>query len=447
MTVPLVGLDEDPGNLTIGGKADGLRRLLASGMPVPPCVVIPAEAEDTALPSLSSEIEDRFVGSLLAIRSSGASEDEVEASFAGQYETVLNVPAESTAIVEAARRVRASAEAEGVGTYAGQYATGMAVLVMPMIDADAAGIAFTRDPVTGEGCVVVEAVNGLGDKLASGEAVGERWKVTDTAERLNDLDVLQPLHARAIAELARRCEQAAGSPQDIEWAIAAGEVVLLQSRAITTVDDIEPVPIDDDVPPGPWEWDSTHNRLPMTPLTVSVFAPGFRRGSKRLAETYGMPISHLEMRTINGYLYIQTVPPAGKPGQSAPPKAVMRAMFKVVPQLRQRRKAAKQAWDERVDKQLLAQWRQSVRPATQETLDQWFDVDRAALSDSQLWDLLRQAVELQRQTFGWTMVTDPAYLLPLAELNRFVAAELDGTMETTTRLLAGSAPSEYRASA
>jgi len=444
--IRIVGLTEDPGGLTIGGKAEGLRELRAAGMPVPPGAVIPAEAHDEDLRRLAQEIADRFAGNSLAVRSSGAAEDLESASFAGQYETVLDVPGEPVAIVQAVRNVRASAAESGVSVYAGTHSMAMAVLVMPMVAADVAGVAFTRDPVSSDRCVVVEAVRGLGDRLASGEEVGERWRIGDGAHRQNDLGILTTDQVQMIADLAMRCEEALGSPQDIEWAIAGDDVVLLQSRPITTIDDIEPIPMNDEIPPGPWEWDSAHNRLPMTPLTVSAFAPGFGRASRRMAETYGAPISHIAMRTINGYLYIQVVPPAGKAGAPFPPKLVMRALFHVVPLLRQRKKAARRVLEERVDRELLAEWRNNVRPETEQLLDEWFDIDRPLLANDALSELIQEAVELQRDTFSWNMNTDPAYLFPLAALLDFVEAELDGGMGMTTALLAGASPSNYLAS-
>ncbi|MDJ0792064.1 MAG: PEP/pyruvate-binding domain-containing protein [Acidimicrobiia bacterium] len=433
---------------TVGGKAAGLSRLAERDLPVPPGLIIPVGVPDADLEAAAIEIARRFPGERLAVRSSAVAEDLAEASFAGQYETVLGVHADPDGIAAAARRVRSSVDASHVGGYAGSRPAGMAVLVMPMVDAAKAGVAFTRDPLTGESVVVVEAVEGLGDRLASGEASGERWRVAASAEPESGSDVLDPDEAASVASLALRCEEALGTAQDIEWAITAdGGVVLLQSRPITTVDDVEPIPMDDPIPPGPWEWDSTHNRLPVTPLTSSTFAPAFAAASRNLAETYGIPASHLEMRAINGYLYIQVVPPAGKPGQPNPPAFVMRAMFNVIPLLRSRRKAAQRAMSERVDRSLRAEWMSEVKPQTEATLDRWFDVSLSDLSDAQLAELLVEAVELQRATFGWNMVTDPSYLLPLADLHGFVEEHFGRGMETTTRLLAGASPSEYLESA
>lgn len=443
----LIDLSTDDVDATvIGGKALGLAVLARAGLPVPPAIVISAAAPASEIGDLAAAAAARFSGSTVAVRSSGIAEDLLGASFAGQYETVLDVPSSPDALASAVRRVRASATGAGVASYTGLHATGMAVLIMPMIDAEAAGIAFTRDPVTGERAVIVEAVRGVGDRLASGEQIGERWRVGDQTDRHNDLGVLTEDQVAAITELARQCENHAGSPQDIEWAIDAQGVVLLQSRPITTIDDVDPIPMHDEAPPGPWEWDSTHNQLPVTPLTASMFIPALERGSRNLAETYGAPIKQLSMRSINGYLYLQVVPPAGKPGSPSPPKPVMRTLFKVTPSLRRKNRAARDAAQKRTERRLVEQWHTTIRPRIESKLDTWLDLDLSNLSNRQLDDLLANAVELQRETFGWNMVTDPAYLFPLSNLHDFVVAELDGGMESTTRLLAGASPSEYQAS-
>lgn len=446
-SVRLVELTGAVDGLTVGRKAEGLMAMVLAGLPVPPGVVVPAETGDDDIECLASEIAGRFTDRRLSVRSSGVAEDLGGASYAGQYLTLLDVEASPTAVAAAIRAVRASAGDAHVASYTGSRSTAMAVLVMPMVAADAAGVAFTRDPVSGRRVVVVEAVRGLGHHLASGEATGERWLVDTDVEGPGRPEVLDADGARAIADLARRCEEAAGSPQDIEWATEGGDLVLLQSRPITATDDVEPIPMDEPVPPGPWEWDSTHNRLPITPLTGSTFAPGFASASRRMVETYGVPASHLEMRAINGYLYIQVVPPLGKPGQPNPPTVVMRAMFHLIPLLRKRRRAARRALSERIDRRLRDEWTSTVGPATEATLDRWYDVSLSELSNDELSVMFLDAVAFQRSTFEWNMITDPAYLLPLAELHDFVGSTFGRGMETTTRLLAGASPSAYLASA
>ena len=109
--------------------------------------------------------------------SSGVAEDLAGASFAGQYETVLDVRG-SEALADAVRRCWASAFRERVAAYAGRAGASrprgvrsMAVLVQRLVPADAAGVAFTANPVTGDRSdTVVNAVRGLGERLASGQS-------------------------------------------------------------------------------------------------------------------------------------------------------------------------------------------------------------------------------------------------------------------------------------
>lgn len=446
--VQLVDLRDGHGERTIGGKAAGLQRLAAAGIPVPPGRIIPAETPEDDIDRLAEAIVATWPTTRLAVRSSGVGEDSAEASFAGQFETVLNVEPNPAEVASAVRRVRASVGAAHAESYRRGPDMGMAVLVMPMIDADQAGIAFTRHPVSGERMVVIEAVVGLADKLASGEAVGERWTVADSPRRAgNDLGVLDADTAMAVADLARRVEEAEGAPQDIEWALASGTLHLLQARPITALDDVGPIPMDDEIPPGPWEWDSTHSRLPVTPLVADVFPEGMKRGSRLLAQEYGMPIDHLSIRAINGYFYIQVVPPMGKPGQPLPPPPISRLLFRVVPALRRREQAARRAFSEQIYRRWHERWLTERRPQVEQMLSDWFDMDVARLPNEELAKAFDQAVELVRDTFSWNMVTDPAYLVPMADLHRFVSEQTGAGFETCIRLVAGSSPSEYRRSA
>ena len=102
-----------------------------------------------------------------------------------------------------------------------------------MVQADAAGVAFSVDPVTGDqGAAVLNAVRGLGERLVSGTASPDEWVVRglEAVCRAAPESAIDKKVAIRIAELARRVEAYQGNPQDIEWAIADGEIVLLQAR-------------------------------------------------------------------------------------------------------------------------------------------------------------------------------------------------------------------------
>ena len=108
----------------------------------------------------------------VAVRSSAIGEDSLDASFAGQHATILNVDSEE-ALLDAVRTIHASAR---VGWRASRIASSMgldgepriAIVVQQLIDADVAGVLFTRDPVTGANERVIESVWGLGEGVVSG---------------------------------------------------------------------------------------------------------------------------------------------------------------------------------------------------------------------------------------------------------------------------------------
>src|SRR5205807_8561272 len=167
----------------------------------------------------------RFDAVPVAVRSSGSAEDLPGASFAGQYETVLDVRG-AEALVAAVRRVFASAFSPRVSVYhtaQGQHARGrMAVLVQRQVEASAAGVAFTANPITGDRAeVVISAVHGSGERLVSGQATPDEWIVRDQEAvcRVAREGAIDANQALAVAALARRVEaHFGGTPQDIEWA-------------------------------------------------------------------------------------------------------------------------------------------------------------------------------------------------------------------------------------
>ena len=256
---------------TAGGKATALARLAAAELPVPPWFVLTPEAfavslaahADAADKVLTPEIIATLTPSAkvcaaihealgaataearFAVRSSAVDEDGAEHSFAGQLESYLNVaPADIPARVADVWR---SGFTERVIAYRKERGlpgdpAPPAVIVQQMIPADAAGVAFSADPVSGRrGVAVVSAVRGLGDALVSGETDGDTFHVSREGRILSsslvkpDAPVITDVQADAIATLARRAEAYFGRPQDIEWALLGKALYLLQSRPITTL--------------------------------------------------------------------------------------------------------------------------------------------------------------------------------------------------------------------
>jgi pyruvate,water dikinase len=264
-----------------GGKGRALAQAAAKGFAVPAfCVVasgaiIEGPVLDAALAKLG---EGPF-----AVRSSGIAEDSAEASHAGQYETILNVGRADVA--EAVRRVGASGDNAGLAAYRAERGVTQhaapAVVVQRMVGASHAGIAFSADPVSGRrDRVVVSATEGLGDRLVAGEVDGSTWWLvrsnlaTDRCEGPGE--GLAGAQIQQIAQLALDAEAAFGAPQDIEWALADGQLYLLQSRPITSP--LRAVPLPD---PGYFVFDNSNivESYPgvVSPLTFTFASYAYAR--------------------------------------------------------------------------------------------------------------------------------------------------------------------------
>ncbi|SDG49581.1 pyruvate, water dikinase [Lentzea fradiae] len=290
-----------------GAKARGLRELADAGFVVPPWHVIGADVlrrhlDTTGLagligdelrdltadraesasaavteavlktplgPDVLAEIAsavDAVGAGPVAVRSSGLDEDGPRFSFAGQFDTFLNVEG-LDAVAEHVRRCWAGAYSARALAYRLAHGlppggAGMAVIVQRLVVAEKSGVLFTANPMSGERAErVVSAVFGLGEGLVGGAVdadtvvldpagkvlqvtVGEKrerydpdasggCRVTETATAVRDELAVTDAELRELVELAGRIEEARGAPQDVEWAIADGTLWVLQSRPVT----------------------------------------------------------------------------------------------------------------------------------------------------------------------------------------------------------------------
>jgi len=317
-----------------GAKAAKLGELERAGFPVPDGFVLTTSAFDrflaanalgpdssqeaVAAATLPTDVVDALLTAAerlgdvpLAVRSSGVAEDLPNASFAGQYETVLDVRG-ADALLAAVRRVFVSAFSRRVTAYRAtqvpRATVRMAVLVQRLIAADAAGVAFTANPVTGDRAeTVISAVQGSGERLVSGQATPDEWIVRNQEAmcRAAPEGAIDANQALAVAELARRVEvHFGGTPQDIEWALAGGQMVLLQARPITAL----PEPVEWKAPlPGAW---ARHIRLgewlgdPVTPLFESWLLTRLEeRLSANQRQIAGVPAPHPMRIVVNGWYF------------------------------------------------------------------------------------------------------------------------------------------------
>jgi rifampicin phosphotransferase len=241
---------------SIGALSAEIRRTL-EGIAIPEDL---ASAITHALARLSDQVA-------YAVRSSATVEDLPMASFAGQYDTYLNVIGPA-AILQEIRRCWASLFTERAVTYRlrngfDDRKIGMAVIVQQMVFLQAAGILFTADPVTSNRRIVsVEASLGLGEAVVSGRVNTDVYKVRDgkliekvvatkqlaiqasstggTEEQTIDPErqskpALTDAQVLELAQLGRRIEAHFGRPQDIEWCLADDGIWIVQSRPITTL--------------------------------------------------------------------------------------------------------------------------------------------------------------------------------------------------------------------
>lgn len=393
-----------------GTKAANLSRLLAAGFPVPDGIVVttaafaahvgaavtdPEQVGDAIvkrpLPSPVADALQRALAAFddtpLAVRSSGVAEDLAGASFAGQYETVLGVCGHAAA-VNAVRKCWASAFSRHLRTYRTARelsADRVAVLIQPLIAAEAAGVAFTANPVTGDRCeTLVSAVRGLGERLVSGQASPDEWVVREGRAicRSAPDGALGEREVLAVAELARRVEAYFGAPQDIEWALSGGKLSLLQARPITTLPAAEaaaPVPVPAEPPPGLWERGDSHYPQPLSPFTRSVLLPAANQGFRRMCTEFGLLTETVEEREIGGWVYLRGVPLGGK-DRLPPPDWVMRLLIPLVPPLRARIRGCVEAI--RTDKagQWIERWYAELKPDLMKRLPALLDANLRALS-------------------------------------------------------------------
>lgn len=273
-----------------------------------------------ALP-LPADVREQLAGRLaqlqalgvarVSVRSSATAEDTASAAFAGQHETYLNVsPGDVPGRIKDCWISLWSDRAVMYRHHAGIGAldTSMAVVVQTMVEAEVAGVAFSVDPVAGRlHTVVVDANFGLGESVVSGEAEVDHWEVdkatgTIVSQRLAEKSrkvvsladggtgvVVLDAHARLapslspeqlsrIGQLAGAIERFYGFPQDIEWAIAGGELYVLQARPITSI--------------APrWTREESAERFPnpVSPLAWDLVEDGFHKSLNYSFDLMGLP--------------------------------------------------------------------------------------------------------------------------------------------------------------
>lgn len=229
-----------------GAKAASLARLKRAGFAVPPGFVVTTETlESGQLPS--TEIERAYRKPSLqrakfAVRSSATAEDLPGASFAGQYDSFLDISSFEE-LLTAVEKCRASLGSERAQAYLAKNgidpgSVKMAVLVQKMVPADVSGVIFTANPQNGLRCqMLANVAPGIGEPLVSGRAEPEQLVLEKSTGALisGRAGVLDEAMVRRLARCAREIEGLFRCLQDIEFAFSRGRLSILQSRPITSL--------------------------------------------------------------------------------------------------------------------------------------------------------------------------------------------------------------------
>ncbi|MDQ3098987.1 MAG: phosphoenolpyruvate synthase [bacterium] len=212
---------------------------------------------------------------LVAVRSSATAEDLPDASFAGQQATFLNVHGEDE-VARAVKKCWASLfEARAIFYREEQkfdhFKVGIAVPVQKMVQSDVSGIMFSINPITNDkNTIIIEAIYGLGEYIVGGNVNPDHYEVDKHSLEIKTKIIVSQTHKLVkmgdggnedqpvpeewqgvqklwdesippLADLSRKLEQHYGKPQDSEWAVEKGQVFIVQTRPITTINIVDKV--------------------------------------------------------------------------------------------------------------------------------------------------------------------------------------------------------------
>ncbi|MBO0778243.1 MAG: pyruvate, phosphate dikinase, partial [Ktedonobacteraceae bacterium] len=381
---PLVlPLDDTSATLElVGGKGASLARLAAAGLPVPPgfhvtttayrlfvtennlqeqiLATLPAVDDPVQYEMTSKQIAGLFAQGAMpaaivsalhdayqllapgtpvpvAVRSSATAEDLPEMSFAGQQESYLNMHGESM-VLDAIKRCWASLWTARAIAYRARHHiasqdVSLAVVVQSLVPADAAGVLFTADPLTGaRDQVTINATWGLGESLVSGQVTPDtlivdrkNWTIIQQAinektvmtvrspdgtreepvpEDQRTRPVLSPAQAAELARIGARIELLYDQPMDVEWTLHDGRFFIVQARPITTLHAQNPAPQEwNDSLAGDFLWTSGNlgEAVPdvMTPCSWSLIQI-FMGGAMPITSLHGYPL----IGNIGGRFYM-----------------------------------------------------------------------------------------------------------------------------------------------
>jgi phosphoenolpyruvate synthase/pyruvate phosphate dikinase len=272
----------------LGGKGASIEKLYHYGFLVAPGIVISVEEFDRFIKynhleekikipldkDIYEEYSDRIINTILhsklpeetvkavekalteagiaqkklIVRSSANIEDNAKESFAGQFDTVIDVKPEE--VKDAILRVYASLFNHRALRYMEHMNIDvsnikMAVLIQEFIDTDFAGVTFTTDPVTGDkNKIIIEYVSGLGKELVSGSVEPtsviidkQNMKITGLRKSTKFSKEISEEEIKKVAQYAIEIEKIYNTSMDIEWGIKNEKVFIFQARPMTAIEE------------------------------------------------------------------------------------------------------------------------------------------------------------------------------------------------------------------
>ena len=256
--------------MSIGGKAWGLGKLIQAGFPVPPGFVITTAGVELGIEALTAAIMKALHAlhcSLFAVRSSAVGEDSLQHSFAGQFDSFLNV--EGKNVPDVIQKCLNGLQNDRVASYCETRGIDinsikLAVIVQEMVPADLSGVCFTADPSQNDPHrIQISACYGLGEALVSGLVTPDEYVIsehdfeiekreiaqqdfklefragqksrTDVHPSMRAMQKLNDDQLRLIATLCNDIKKTLGYEVEVEWCIYADRPYFLQARPITTI--------------------------------------------------------------------------------------------------------------------------------------------------------------------------------------------------------------------
>ena len=440
----------------VGGKGASLARMAAAGLPVPPGFHVTTEAyrrfveenhlrdgilaavaqaqtgDPATLESASQQIQSliaqgtmpgEIAGAIrqqycelgadlpVAVRSSATAEDLPEASFAGQLETYLNVRGPD-AVLDAVKRCWASLwTGRAIGYRQRQgirpEEVSIAVVVERLVPAQAAGVAFTANPVTGaRDEMMINAAWGLGEAVVSGQVTPDTFVINKQTGVIASQEIaskevmtvrshegtceepvpagkrkqaaLEPAQVAELARLGAAIEQLYGHPTDIEWAICDGQVFIVQARPVTALPEWR----------APMEWKTPRKGAryfrasvaellpePLSPLFDTLALPLWNEATQQImAWALGLQFS-IWIITIHDYAYYE---------MSLTLRQSVRVAFRFL---------VRAGWYFRMIREVPALWADEERPRYAQAAAKWAARDLAATPALELLAGAREIVK------------------------------------------------------